>query len=78
MHASPRPAPGWSAGYCPTGHYTFSLLPDSLAARLSGTLAEVEAVVRAAEEAPPGVSMVAASPWEDVWEDGASPQLKSS
>ena len=37
--------------YCPTGHRTFSLLPDCLAARLKGTLAEVEAVVRAAEQA---------------------------
>jgi len=36
--------------YCPLGHRTFSLLPDCLAARLSGTLAEVEAVVRAAEQ----------------------------
>ena len=38
--------------YCPTGHRTFSLLPDCLAARLSGTLAEVEAVVRQVEQAP--------------------------
>ena len=38
--------------YCPTGHRTFSLLPDCLAARLSGTLSEVEAVVRAVEQAP--------------------------
>ena len=38
--------------YCPEGHCTFSLLPDCLAARLSGTLSEVEAVVRAAEQAP--------------------------
>jgi hypothetical protein len=38
--------------YCPEGHRTFSLLPDCLAARLSGTLARVEAVVRAAEQAP--------------------------
>jgi hypothetical protein len=37
--------------YCPTGHRTFSLLPDCLAARLSGTLDEVEAVVRATEQA---------------------------
>ena len=37
--------------YCPAGHRTFSLLPDCLAARLSGTLTEVEAVVRAAEQA---------------------------
>lgn len=38
--------------YCPRGHQTFSLLPDCLAARLSGTLAEVEAVVRQVERAP--------------------------
>jgi hypothetical protein len=37
--------------YCRRGHCTFSLLPDSLAARLPGTLAEVEAVVGAAEQA---------------------------
>jgi hypothetical protein len=41
--------PRW---YCPEGHCTFSLLPDCLAARLSGTLAEVEALVRGAEQAP--------------------------
>jgi hypothetical protein len=40
--------PRW---YCPLGRRTFSLLPDCLAARLSGTLAELEAVVRAAEQA---------------------------
>ncbi len=38
--------------YCPKGHRTFSLLPDCLAARLSGTLNEVEALVRAVEQAP--------------------------
>ena len=38
--------------YCPTGRRTFSLLPDCLAARLTGTLAEVESVVRMAEQAP--------------------------
>ncbi|MGB8667200.1 MAG: hypothetical protein WCD24_20985 [Serratia inhibens] len=37
--------------YCPRGHRTFSLLPDCLAARLPGTLAEVEAVVGAVEQA---------------------------
>ena len=37
--------------YCRRGHRTFSLLPDCLAARLSGTLSEVEAVVRAVEQA---------------------------
>jgi hypothetical protein len=38
--------------YCRRGHRTFSLLPDCLAARLSGTLSEVEAAVRALEQAP--------------------------
>lgn len=38
--------------YCPMGHCTFSLLPDCLAARLSGTLAAVEQVVVAVEQAP--------------------------
>ena len=37
--------------YCPRAHCTFSLLPDALAARLPGTLAEVEAVVGAVEQA---------------------------
>jgi hypothetical protein len=38
--------------YCRRGQRTFSLLPDCLAAHLSGTLSEVEAVVRAVEQAP--------------------------
>jgi hypothetical protein len=38
--------------YCSKGHTTFSLLPDCLASRLSSTLAEVEQVVVAAEQAP--------------------------
>ena len=38
--------------YCPESHTTFSLLPDCLAARLPGTLDEVEAVVAHAEQAP--------------------------
>jgi hypothetical protein len=37
--------------YCPQGHRTFSLLPDCLAARLPGTLAEVEALVSHVEQA---------------------------
>jgi predicted NBD/HSP70 family sugar kinase len=37
--------------YCPQGHCTFSLLPDHLAARFPGTLAEIEEVVLAAEQA---------------------------
>lgn len=38
--------------YCPRNHCTFSLLPDCLAARLPGALAEVEAAVAAVESAP--------------------------
>jgi hypothetical protein len=41
--------PRW---YCRTAHTTFSLLPDFLCSRLTGTLAEVEAVVAAVEAAP--------------------------
>ena len=37
--------------YCPESHTTFSLLPDCLAARLPGTLADLEAVVVTVEEA---------------------------
>lgn len=40
--------PRW---YCPEGHRTFSLLPDSFAARLPDTLCEVEAVVAEVERA---------------------------
>lgn len=38
--------------WCPTAGASISLLPDFLCARLTGTLAEVEAVVAAAEAAP--------------------------
>lgn len=37
--------------YCPLGHRTFSLLPDCLAARLPGTLAELERIVERVERA---------------------------
>jgi hypothetical protein len=37
--------------YCPLGHCTFSLLPDHLAARFPGTLAEIEHVVATVEQA---------------------------
>ena len=37
--------------YCPESHTTISLLPDCLAARLPGTLDELEAVAAAAEGA---------------------------
>ena len=38
--------------YCPSGHRTFSLLPDHLAARFPGTLSEIEQVVATVEQAP--------------------------
>ncbi len=38
--------------YCPQGHCTFSLLPDHLAARFPGTLAQIEAVVAVVETSP--------------------------
>lgn len=38
--------------YCREGHCTFSLLPDHLAARFPGTLAEIERVVVTVESAP--------------------------
>lgn len=47
---SPR-GTGISCWYCRQVHCTFSLLPDCFAARLPGILAEIEAVVMAAEGA---------------------------
>lgn len=38
--------------YCPLGHQSFSLLPDHLAARFPGTLAEIEQVVATVQAAP--------------------------
>ncbi len=38
--------------YCRKGRATFSLLPEFLAAQMTGTLAEVEAVVMAAQAGP--------------------------
>ena len=38
--------------YCRQGHQTFSLLPDCLAARWSGTLTELEVAVEVVEQAP--------------------------
>ena len=38
--------------YCRKGHCTFSLLPDHLAARVPGTLGEIEQAAAAAETAP--------------------------
>jgi hypothetical protein len=39
--------PRW---YCPDGHITFSLLPDCLSSRLTGSLDEVERVIVRVEE----------------------------
>jgi len=38
--------------YCPTGRTTFSMLPDCLSSRLSGSLDEVEAVIVEVENSP--------------------------
>lgn len=38
--------------YCADGHRTFGLIPDCLCSRLSGTLADVEAVVDLVEKSP--------------------------
>lgn len=55
--------------YCPRGHVTFSLLPDCLASRLSSTLAEIEQVVGAAEDA--GVEAAAVRMRPDIDLEGA-------
>jgi hypothetical protein len=60
--------------YCPQGHRTFGLLPDCLAARFPGTLAEIEWAVgraaaapsqeRAADELrPDAIGLVSAKRW---------------
>ncbi len=41
--------PRW---YCPQSHRTFSVLADCFAARLSGTLCQIEALVDQVEQAP--------------------------
>jgi hypothetical protein len=46
--------------YCREGHCTFSLLPDCLAARLSGTLAEVEVLVALRGIAAPWLAVLPA------------------
>lgn len=46
--------------YCPEAHQTFSLLPDFLASRVAGPLADIEAVALAVE-AGPSVEAVAAA-----------------
>ncbi len=38
--------------YCPDGHQTFSLIPDCLSSRLSGSLNDLEAVIDAVESSP--------------------------
>lgn len=38
--------------YCADGHQTFGLIPDCLSSRLSGSLADVEAVVDLVEKSP--------------------------
>ncbi len=38
--------------YCPVGHRTFSLLPDCLSSRLSGSLNEVESAIMEVETSP--------------------------
>lgn len=57
--------------YCPTGHVTFSLLPDCLAARLSSTLAEVEAVADAVETGEASREAIAARLRPDIGVQGA-------
>lgn len=59
--------------WCPTARTSISLLPDFLCSRLTGTLAEVEAVVAAADAAPtqeaasealrPGIELPGALRW---------------
>lgn len=56
--------------YCPAAQTTFSLLPDCLAARLCGSLDEVEQVV-AAVEAAPSIEAAAAKLRPDVELPGA-------
>lgn len=63
--------PRW---YCPTGHTTFSLVPDFAAARTSGTLAEIEdAVARFELEREDGASVeqAAAAVRPDIQRHGA-------
>jgi hypothetical protein len=46
------PGTGIARWYCRQGHRTFSLLPDHLAARFPGALAQIEEVVAVVENAP--------------------------
>ena len=56
---------------CRQSGWTVSLLPDCLAAHLSGTLPEVEATVRAAEQAPTLAAAAAKARPEHVEQPGA-------
>jgi hypothetical protein len=53
--------------YCPRGGVTFSALPDCLSARLSGTLAALEAQVRCVEQAPSLAQAVRDERYEVGW-----------
>lgn len=57
--------------YCPEGHVSFSLLPDCLAARLSSTLRDVEAVAVASRESGLPQEKVAAQLRPEVGVQGA-------
>jgi len=56
--------------YCRSAHTTISLLPDFLCSRLTGTLAEVEAVV-AAVEAEPSLEVASETVRQDIELPGA-------
>lgn len=57
--------------YCPEGHTTFSLLPDCLAARLTGSLADVEAVCTAAATGGRSQEAIAEELRPDIQRQGA-------
>ena len=57
--------------YCESGHATFSLLPDCLAAKLSSTLIEVETVVDAVEQRESSIEAVAEELRADIALQGA-------
>ena len=57
--------------YCRKGHTTFSLLPDSLASRLSSTLEEVERVASEVEQAEGSQEVVAEKLRPDIGRQGA-------
>jgi hypothetical protein len=57
--------------YCPQGHTTFSLLPDCLAARLSSSLADIEAVCTAAATGGRSQEAIAEELRPDIQRQGA-------